>query len=149
MDSDGDRALAWLELQQVTARARAELSRRVETETGMTSTEHDVLWALANDVDRRLTMSDIAERAMVTRSGATRLVERLERHGWVRRDADANNRRTTYAALTDEGVRAVRASAQSAHRARKALFDDRLDDHDVADLRRALGKLMRRLDLAE
>ncbi|UPK75737.1 MarR family transcriptional regulator [Nocardioidaceae bacterium SCSIO 66511] len=148
MQSDGDGGLAWLELQQATARVRTELSTRVEAESGMTSTEHEVMWALANDVDRRLTMSDIAERAMVTRSGATRLVERLERQGWVRREVDPANRRATYAVLTDEGVTAVRASGRAARRAREELFDDRLTERDLADLRRVLGKLLRRLDLA-
>ncbi|UYM03587.1 MarR family winged helix-turn-helix transcriptional regulator [Solicola gregarius] len=149
MGTDPDCGLAWLELQQATARVRTDLSRRVEADSGMTATEHDVMWALANDVDRRLTMSDIAERAMVTRSGATRLVERLERNGWVRREVDATNRRATYAMLTDEGVRAVRKSSHAVTRARKDLFDERLSDRDLSDLRRVLGKLLRRLDLAD
>lgn len=140
--------MAWLELQQATARLRAKLSRRAEQEAGMSATEHDVLWNLANDVDRRMTMSDIAERAMVTRSGATRLVERLERKGWVHRESFTDNRRVTYAVLTRDGVDAVRRSAQSLHRARAEVFDERLSDADVADLRRILGKLLRRLDVA-
>lgn len=147
MTDSADNALAWLELQQATSRLRTELSRRAEREAGMSATEHDVLWQLANDVDRRMTMSDIAERAMVTRSGATRLVERLERKGWVRRESVADNRRVTYAALTPEGVRAVRTSSRAMHRAREDLFDERLSGADVADLRRVLGKLLRRLDL--
>ncbi|MGH3359806.1 MAG: MarR family winged helix-turn-helix transcriptional regulator [Nocardioidaceae bacterium] len=149
MEKMPDHSLAWLELQQATSRLRTELSRRAEREAGMSATEHDVLWNLANDVDRRMTMSDIAERAMVTRSGATRLVERLERQGWVRRESVADNRRVTYAVLTADGVKAVRASAWSLHHAREELFDRRLTDTDVADLRRVLGKLLRRLDVAD
>lgn len=147
MEDSPDFAMAWLELQQATARLRTELSRRAEREAGMSATESDVLWQLANDVDRRMTMSDIAERAMVTRSGATRLVERLERGGLVRRESVADNRRVTYAVLTPDGVRAVRAGARAMQRAREELFDERLTDADVADLRRVTGKLLRRLDL--
>lgn len=149
MNKDSQGTLAWLELQQATARLRTQASGRVEAEAGMSATEHDVLWALANDVDRRLTMSDIAERALVTRSGASRLVERLEARGWVRRETDPHNRRITYAVLTGDGVKAVRASSHAMHRARTELFDDRLSEADLADLRRVLGKLLHRLDLAE
>lgn len=149
MEERSEPALAWLELQQATARLQAELSRRIELAAGMSATEHEVLWHLAHDVDRRLPMSDVAERALVTRSGATRLVERLERQGWVRRESPADNRRVTYAILTPDGVRAVRASSQAMHRARAELFDDRLTTSDLTELRRVLGKLLRRLDLAE
>lgn len=146
---DQERGQAWLELQQATWLLRSELSRRVEAEAGMSATEHDVLWQLANDADRRMTMSDLAERAMITRSGATRLVERMERQGWVRRETLSDNRRVTYAVLTSEGVKAVRASSKATFAARAELFDERLDDTEVRDLRRVLGKLLRRLDLVD
>jgi DNA-binding MarR family transcriptional regulator len=149
MSEQPDRALAWLELQQATSRLRSELSRRVMEHAGMSATEHDVLWHLANDVDRRMTMSDLAERAMITPSGATRLVARLEREGWVRREVDADNRRVVYAVLTPAGARATRTGLKPIHQARQELFDDRLTDTDVADLRRILGKLLRRLDTVD
>lgn len=149
MHDDADRADAWQELQQTAWLMRTQLSKRSEEEAGMTSTEHDVLWYLANDPDRRMTMTDLAERAMVTRSGATRLVERMERQRWVARETLPENRRTTYVVLTEDGVAAVRTSTQAMLRSRRELFDDRLTDTDVAQLRRILGKLMRRLDLAD
>lgn len=144
-----EREQAWLELQQATSLLRSELSRRMEAATGMTATEHDVLWQLANHVDRRMTMSQLADRAMITPSGATRWVERMERKGWVRRETLSENRRVTYAALTPEGVKAVRRSFRATLGDRAELFDDRLDDDDVRDLRRVLGKLLRRVDLVD
>lgn len=149
MRENEERSRAWLELQQATWRLRSELSQQVEAEAGMSAAEHDVLWQLANHADRRMTMTDIADRAMLTRSGATRWVERMERNGWVRRETSPENRRVTYAALTPEGIAAVRASSRATFAARAELFDQRLDDADVRDLRRILGKLLRRLDLAE
>lgn len=149
MQEDVERTTAWMELQHTTWLLRTQLSRRSETEAGMTATEHDILWQLANDPDRRMTMTDLATQAMITRSGATRLVERMEGRGWVRRETLPENRRVTHAVLTEEGVSAVRGSTQAMFRNRQELFDDRLTDNDVAQLRRILGKLMRRLDLAD
>jgi DNA-binding MarR family transcriptional regulator len=144
-----DDRLAWLELQQASALLSGALSRRLEDEAGMSAAEHDVLWALANAEDRRLTMSDLAGRLMMTRSGVTRLVDRLDRQNWVTRETVPENRRLTYAVLTPSGAKAVRRSAGVVAAARPPLFDERLTDTDVADLRRVLGKLLRRLDLAD
>lgn len=139
--------LAWLELHQVSALLYGELSRRLEAEVDMTAAEHDVLWYLANTPDRRLTMSDLADRLMLTRSGMTRLIDRMEKRGWVSRETVPANRRSTYAVLTAAGTKAVRRSVGVVWKVRPGLFDDRLTDADVADLRRVLGKLLRRLDV--
>ncbi|HEY3005380.1 MAG TPA: MarR family transcriptional regulator [Kribbellaceae bacterium] len=145
----GDGELAWLELHQVSALLYGELSRRLEQDAGMSAAEHDVLWYLANTPDRRLTMSDLADRLLISRSGATRLIDRMERRGWVDRETPPDNRRTTYAVLTPEGTKAVRRAVKVVWSVRPALFDERLDDRDVADLRRVLGKLLRRLDVVD
>jgi DNA-binding MarR family transcriptional regulator len=126
-----------------------ELSRRLEAEAGMTLAEHDVLWYLANTPDRRLIMSALADRLLITRSGATRLIDRMVRRGWVTREQDPDNRRLTYAVLAPEGIEAVRRSNYVVWRVRPGLFDDRLSETDVADLRRVLGKLVRRLPVVD
>jgi hypothetical protein len=54
-----------------------------------------------------------------------------------------------YAVLTPEGVKAVRRSVRVVWSVRPGLFDERLTDTDVADLRRILGKLLRRLDVVD
>ena len=140
---------AWSELRQVSALLSDELSRRLETGAGMTLPEHDVLWFLANTPDRRLIMSALADRMLLSRSGATRLIDRMVRRGWVTRSQDPVNRRLTYAVLTDEGVEAVRRSVRLVWQTRPGLFDDRLGESDVAELRRILGKLIRRLDVVD
>lgn len=123
------------------------LSRRLEAEAGMTAAEHDVLWYLANVPTRRARMSEIADRLQMTRSGVTRLIDRLEKQSWVARESPREDRRTTYAVLTAEGTQALRRSVPAVWSVRPAMFDDRLTDHDVADLRRVLGKLLHRLDI--
>ena len=143
----GERELAWAELHQASGLLYGELSRQVEARAEMSAAEHEVLWILANAPDRRAIMSGLADRLMITRSGATRLVDRLVRHGWVERETPAENRRQTYVVLTSAGAKAVRRSVQVVWTVRPELFDDRLTDTDVADLRRVLGKLLRRLDV--
>jgi DNA-binding MarR family transcriptional regulator len=145
----GARELAWLELHQASGLLHSELSRRLEAEADMTATEHEMLWFLANTPDRRLIMSALADRLLISRSGATRLIDRMVRRGWVSREIDPANRRLTYAVLTPAGTQAVRRSVQVVWSVRPALFDDRLSDSDVADLRRVLGKLLRRLDVVD
>ncbi|HZO67278.1 MAG TPA: MarR family transcriptional regulator [Kribbellaceae bacterium] len=146
---NGDGELAWLELHQVSGLLQGELSRRLERDAGMSAAEHDVLWYLANTPDRRLTMSDLADRLLISRSGTTRLVDRMERRGWVERETLPANRRSTYAVLTPEGTMAVRRSVRVVWSARPELFDDRLTETDLADLRRVLGKLQRRLQVVD
>lgn len=147
MRRGGPSELAWLELHQASGMLYGELSRRLEDEAGMTLAEHDVLWFLANTPDRRLIMSALADRLLISRSGATRLIDRMVRRGWVTREPDPDNRRLTYAVLAPEGTKAVRRSIQVVWEVRPALFDDRLEQQDVEDLRRVLGKLLRRLDV--
>lgn len=147
VDRDADEALAWLELHQAAATLRGELSRRLETAAEMSAAEYDVLWYLANAVDRRLTMSELAARLVLSRSGTTRLVDRLVQRGWVERELSPDNRRIVFAVLTPDGVKATRRGFMTVRLTRDELFGSRLDSTDVADLRRVLGKLLRRLDL--
>lgn len=149
MKPQGDRELVWQELHQVSALLYGALSRRLEAEADMTATEHEMLWFLANTPDRRLIMSALADRLLISRSGATRLIDRMVRRGWVTREIDPENRRLTYAVLTPAGAQAVRRSVRVKWSVRPALFDERLTDTDVADLRRVLGKLLRRLDVVD
>ena len=149
MKRGGTKELAWFELHQASGLLYGELSRQLEPSAGMTGAEYDVLWFLANVPDRRVIMSSLADRLMISRSGATRLIDRMVQRGWVTREADSNNRRLIYAVLTPEGVNAVRRGTRVVFSVRPRLFDDRLTDTDVADLRRVLGKLIRRLDIVE
>jgi DNA-binding MarR family transcriptional regulator len=141
--------LAWLELYQASALLRGELSHRLEAGADMTVLEQDVLWYLSNALDRRMTMSELAGRLLISRSGATRLVDRLERRGWVERESRPENRRVTYAVLTPDGAQAMHRAYQIVRAGRRELFGDRLTPADVAELRRILGKLLRRLDVVD
>ena len=73
-------------------------------------TSYDVLLALAEAPERRLRMRELAGAVVLSRSGLTRLVDRLEADGYLRRERAETDRRGAYAVLTDAGYAAMRAA---------------------------------------
>ncbi len=69
---------------------------------------YDVLLALVEAPNRRLRMHELAQAVVLSRSGLTRLVDRLEQEGLLRRDRTGSDRRAIYAVLTLKGFRAFR-----------------------------------------
>ncbi len=67
-----------------------------------------MLLALVEALNRRLRMYELAYDLVLSRSGLTRLVDRLEQEGLLRRDRSGPDRRATYAVLTLKGFRAFR-----------------------------------------
>jgi MarR family transcriptional regulator, 2-MHQ and catechol-resistance regulon repressor len=73
------------------------------TAAGLATTEFDVLLRLARSPGERLRMTDLATQTALSTSGVTRVVDRLEKRGLVRRESCASDRRGAYAALTGPG----------------------------------------------
>lgn len=80
---------------------------------GISVTEFDVLITLFNAPDRRLGMSDLGDRVLLSPAGTTHLVTRLERSGLVRREVDPADRRRWFTVLTDNGDRALQSARQT------------------------------------
>jgi len=97
----------------------AELRRR----HGLAASEFDVLITLFNAPGRRLGMSALADRVLLSPAGTTHLVTRLERDGLVRREVDAADRRKWFTVLTAKGDRSL-AEARRTHNEvlRRTLF---------------------------
>jgi DNA-binding MarR family transcriptional regulator len=93
----------------VLQRLDAELRRNHD----LAVTEFDVLITLFNAPDRRLRMSALADRVLLSPAGTTHLVTRLERDGMVRREVDPADRRKWFTVLTEEGELALRASRRT------------------------------------
>jgi DNA-binding MarR family transcriptional regulator len=87
--------------------AQASLLRRLESELladeGMTLAEYDVLFQLAAAGARQVRMTELSERVRLSRSGLTRLVDRLVQAGLVERGHCESDRRGTFAVLTGAG----------------------------------------------
>src|SRR5437879_574899 len=125
-------------------RAHATLMRRLEVDlaqaTGLALADFDVLAQLAR-AGGALRMTDLAARALISRSGMTRRVARLVEEGLVRRanaDADA---RGVVVALTDAGVARLTETAPVHLRGVSELFLAQLDDQQLALLKTALDKI--------
>ena len=94
-------------------RVLAELDRDLRQEHGLGVTDFDVLITLYNAPERRLRMSALAERVLLSPAGVTHLVTRLERDGLVRREVDPSDRRKWYTLLTSHGNEVLKAARRT------------------------------------
>ena len=108
---DRERAAAelWAELSRVHGAVRGSLGAYLEGETGLLPEDADLLVLLAQAPEQRMRMVDVSAALRLSKSGVTRLVDRLAEQGLVVRAACPKDRRVIYAGLTEEG----RATAQS------------------------------------
>jgi DNA-binding MarR family transcriptional regulator len=89
------------------------LSGELEQADGMSLSSYDVLLQLARAPQRRLRMTELADAVILSPSGLTRLVERLEREGLVARIKSADDARGAYATLTDLGRKRLRKATRT------------------------------------
>jgi DNA-binding MarR family transcriptional regulator len=106
---------AWRGMLEVHARVTRQLDAQMHAEHGISVSAYEVLMFLADARDHRMRMSDIAQRALLSRSGCTRLVDRLVDLGYVTRCAASTDGRGLYAELTDAGLEKTTA-ARASHR---------------------------------
>jgi DNA-binding MarR family transcriptional regulator len=122
-------------------RAHARVVRRLEADLmaqhQLPLGSYDVLVQLVEAPDRQLRMSELAERVLLSRSGLTRLVDRMEREGLVRREPCEDDARGLYTVLTDAGYDRLRGASGTHLRGVLEHGTGRLDDaeaHELADL---------------
>jgi DNA-binding MarR family transcriptional regulator len=108
---------------------------------GLTISDYEVLLRLSRSPDRRMRRVDLAGEVLLTASGVTRLLDGLERSGYVERGACDSDRRVVYAVLTDAGAEKL-AAASSSHLAQiDELFTSRLDGAELERLTALLSRL--------
>jgi DNA-binding MarR family transcriptional regulator len=126
-------------------RAHASLLRRLDTDlqraTGLALADFDVLAQLAQ-AHGELRMTELADRALVSRSGMSRRVARLVDEGLLRRDRAGSDGRGVVVALTEAGIARLAATAPVHARGISELFVAQLDDQELALLERALNKVI-------
>jgi DNA-binding MarR family transcriptional regulator len=101
---------SWGALMMLHRSVLKQLDGRLRQRHGLAITEFDVLITLFNAPDRRLRMSELAERVLLSPAGTTHLVTRLERDGLVRREIDPTDGRKWFTVLTDDGDHALKAA---------------------------------------
>jgi DNA-binding MarR family transcriptional regulator len=104
---------------------------------------YDVLIELYEAPEKRLRMTELAERVVLSRSGLTRLVDRLEERGFLRREADPQDRRGFYVYITEAGVKAMRAAWPIYAHGIQAHFAEFLSAEEAAILAKAFGTILK------
>jgi DNA-binding MarR family transcriptional regulator len=121
-------------------RAHASIARALEAELlaeqDLPLASYDVLVQLAEAPDRRLRMTELADAVLLSRSGVTRLVDRLEKGGLVARCPVENVGRGVAARLTDAGLDRLRTASRTHLRGVAHHFVNRLDESDLRVLER-------------
>lgn len=142
VDLDNWRLGVWRRFLTAHARINRELERELEAGAGLPLAWYDVLLQLAEAPDRRLRMADLADAVLLSRSGLTRLVDRLEQAGLVRRERSADDLRGTFTVLTAAGVHRLRETVPLHLSGIRAHFLDRLDDDRLRELDAVLACLI-------
>ncbi len=137
----GGRGLqAWDALLRAHATLLRELETDLESKTGLALADFDVLAQLAI-AGGSLRMTELADRALISRSGMTRRVTRLVHEGLVRRAHDDADARGVNVQLTKSGFNRLTVAAPVHMRGVSDLFLTKLDDQELAVLESALAKV--------
>ncbi len=136
-----DEIAAWKGLLRTHRDLVASLDSQLEREHSLPLSSYEVMMVLADADGGRARMGELADQLLLSRSGLTRLVDRLVRQGWVERTPCEDDARGLYAAITPSG-RAKLETARPAHLdGVRAAFLSRLSDSDL----RALARTWKRL----
>jgi len=125
--------------------ATRQLSAQLTVDHGLTISDYEVLLRLSNAPERRLRRVDLAEQVLLTASGITRLLDGLERSGYVERGSCDSDRRVVYAVLTDDGLTKLRDASRSHVAQIEEYFASRYDAGELGEL----NQLLERVEPAE
>lgn len=132
---------AWRSFLTAHARVTRRLDEELQAAHGLSLAEYDALLQIAHAPGRRIRMNVLAERVVLSRSGVTRLVDRLEAAGDVERSACATDARGQEAGLTHAGLTRLRSASTTHLDGVRRYFLDRLDPADLDDLEASLGRV--------
>jgi DNA-binding MarR family transcriptional regulator len=132
---------AFVRLLQGHAAATRELSADLVRDHGLTINDYEALLRLSRADGHYLKRVELAEGLVLTPSGVTRLLDGLERVGYVEKGSCETDARITYAVLTDAGHEKLEEASRSHIAQIRAFFGERFDDDELAMLAELLGRL--------
>lgn len=141
MECAAEEIEAWVALSRTHDLLAGRLDSALRNEIGLSLAEHDVLVELLT-AGGMLQMGDVARSLVISKSGVTRLVGKLEDDGLMERVTFPQDRRATYARLTDKGYAALEVSQKLFSRVLAESFASNLSPADIRNLSGALGKLL-------
>lgn len=131
---------AWRGLIRLRETLMREIDRRLRAEGTISLDDYGVLVTLVGQPGMRLRMGELGARRLLTPSGITRTVMRLEQRGLIRRTPDSEDRRGALATLTDHGLETLRRAQKIHHATVRELYVGRLDEREQRQLARLLEK---------
>src|SRR5664279_2288951 len=134
---------AWVALVRTHARLWDEVEAQMRADHGLTMPRYDVLIHL-DRAGGRLGLSDLASTIVLSPSGLSKLLDRMEDSGLIRRKPDPRDARSTFARITPRGRSLVAKARRHHHAWLQKSFADALDDRDLADLNRIMGRIAAR-----
>lgn len=128
---DGERLHAWTQMLEGHTRVMRLLERELKAEHDLGLSEYDVLHRLQDAEEHCLRMSELAEALLYSTGGLTRLVDRMEKRGFVERATFAADRRVTRVAITDQGRDALRRASGTHLRGLQRHFGSQLREEEL------------------
>ena len=140
--TDADPVSAWAMLLRVHAAVLPKLGRAL-ADVGLPISWYDVLLVLNAAPERRLRMSELGSQAVVSREQVSRVVTELERAGFVERQPNPDDKRSSFAAITPDGRARLRAAAPAYLSAIEQHYTRHLSQRENAVIATALGKVLK------
>lgn len=125
---------AWRAFLVATQRLDLAIDRDLQQNAGMPHAYYMILAMLSEAPQRELTISDLAEVLSASVSRLSHALRRLEQLGWISKEADAADKRVSWARLTDEGLRVLVEAAPGHVRTVATHVFDRLTPEQVTQL---------------
>ena len=133
---------AWMNLLQAQAVVSEALEARLQAEVDLSLAEHEALARLSAAEEGRFKMAELASLMLVSKSGVTRLIDRLQERHLVDRVTCPTDRRVTYAEITADGRRALDQANPVLEAGLAYSFGRHLGSGDVRTLRRSLRRVL-------
>ncbi len=141
-----DELQSWLSVVRLMTWLPWSIDQQLQRDAGLKMVEYQVLAMLSERPGRTMRMSALAEVTNASLSRLSHLVDRLEKKGWVRREADPNDGRFTNAILTERGFETLAAAAPAHVRYVRSLVIDVLTPEQLRRLGRDAARIMARID---
>lgn len=134
----------WRAFLQAHARVTRRLDEELRAEHDLSLAEYDALLSIAEAPDRRIRMRQLADRVILSKSGVTRLIDRLVLDGLVQRDACLSDARGAEAVLTTAGLDRLRRASRTHLRGIEEHFLAALGDDDLSVIQRSMRAIAER-----
>jgi DNA-binding MarR family transcriptional regulator len=128
----------WRAFVQAHARITRKLDEELRAEHDLSLAEYDALLSIADTPDRRIRMRQLADKVILSKSGVTRLIDRLVEDGLVERCAASDDARGAEAVLTEAGLDRLRRASRTHLRGVAEHFLGVLDEADLPTIQRSM-----------